>query len=403
MKSSYHKLIFIIYILLLELSNNIHAQQINRGENLIDVLVVGNAVDGTVDFIDVESLTVRGTINVTPDLWWRILTMPINGLGWGFNLLREGGQRVLDDVVVTKDGRTLIASRGWMGDVVAFDLSDPHTPMIWRYDLPGLRADHMDISPDGSQIVVSDTLRDRAHILNPFTGEKIGHFNTGSYAHGNDFSHDGKYIYNGSIGSILLSYFFNIFKGDRLLTIANAHTFEIEKVISFDWGLRPSAFTYDNSKMYAQFSYQRGFAEVDLVSREILSTYHLPASEYGLQNYRRFDDYPNNSAHHGLALSGDETKLCLAGTIDHYIAIVNLETRQTENIINGTELPYWASLGHRGKRCYISNSEGNSISVINFETAEEIARIQVGQFPQRSRAVQVQSGVLSTQFNWRTD
>lgn len=31
------------------------------------------------------------------------------------------------------------------------------------------------------------------------------------------------------------------------------------------------------------------------------------------------DDYPQNSAHHGMAMNPDESKLCVAGTIDDYV------------------------------------------------------------------------------------
>lgn len=152
--------------------------------------------------------------------------------------------------------------------------------------------------------------------------------------------------------------------------------------------------------MYAQFSYQRGFSTIDLETGDITATYELSASDHGLQNFPEYKDYPNNSAHHGMALSNDGKKLCLAGTIDNYIAVVDIESASTDNIIYGLETPYWASTSPNGQYSYVSNSYGNSLSVIDFATGTEVARINVGSFPQRSRDVKVQKGVLSGLFGW---
>jgi adhesin HecA-like repeat protein len=40
-------------------------------------------------------------------------------------------------------------------------------------------------------------------------------------------------------------------------------------------------------------------------------------------NYPSRDVYPHDSAHHGLALSGDGTKLCDVGTIDNTVSMVS--------------------------------------------------------------------------------
>ena len=375
-------------------------KDIEGSNELVDVMIVGNAVDGTVNFVDVERHLVIGTVDVAKDQWWRLLVDPINTLALGFNVLREGSQRILDDSVLTLDGSTLIVSRGWMGDVVAFDLTRTDTPMLWRFEMDGPRSDHMDISNDGTRIIISDTLENKVVVLNPFTGHKITEFTAGDYAHGNDYSHSGKYIYNGSIGSVLLPYILNDKKGKRQLTIADADTHEIIRTHEFEFGVRPSVFTPDDAVMYTQFSYQRGFSKVDLVTGEILDTYPLPASDHGKENFTNFKDYPNNSAHHGLALSSDGKKLCVAGTIDDYIAIVDAETKVVDNIIHGPQTPYWAATGPNGNYCYVSNSYGDSVSVIDFASATEVARIDVGAFPQRSRAVKVKAGILEGLFGW---
>jgi YVTN family beta-propeller protein len=48
-------------------------------------------------------------------------------------------------------------------------------------------------------------------------------------------------------------------------------------------------------------------------------------------------------------------------------------------------LPYWGTSSADGKRCFVSLSKANAVSVIDYDTATEVARVPVGVFPQRER------------------
>jgi hypothetical protein len=63
--------------------------------------------------------------------------------------------------------------------------------------------------------------------------------------------------------------------------------------------------------MYAQLSYINGFIKYDLNASTTLAIVHEPFSAAAANENP--DNYPLNSAHHGLALSGDGTKLCDGG------------------------------------------------------------------------------------------
>ena len=93
----------------------------------------------------------------------------------------------------------------------------------------------------------------------------------------------------------------------------------------------------------------------------------------------------NDSAHHGLAMSADDTKLCVAGTMSDYAAIVDRETFEYTILEDLGEKPYWAVSDRSGENCLISWSATDQVSVINYETGEEIKRIDVGNHPQRVR------------------
>src|SRR6266567_2028258 len=73
-----------------------------------------------------------------------------------------GGVRYIDDFAVSPDGTTLYVSRGNLDDVAAFNL-ETHQE-LWVSPVDGIHADHMALSPDGSQVVVSATTAQDADV-----------------------------------------------------------------------------------------------------------------------------------------------------------------------------------------------------------------------------------------------
>jgi len=185
-------------------------------------------------------------------------------------------------------------------------------------------------------------------------------------------------------------------KGARQITVVDPRTFKVTKTYTFDHGVRPAAFTRDNRLVYLQLSYLNGFAEFNLGTGKITRTVQMPFSAAG--RALKPDDYPNNSAHHGMALSGDESRLCDVGTIDDYTAIIArplLIPTGTVTYDTGS-IPYWSTTSVDGQHCFVSLSGRNAISVIDYRTAREVARIPVGTFPQRERLGKVPQDVLDS-------
>jgi DNA-binding beta-propeller fold protein YncE len=128
---------------------------------------------------------------------------------------------------------------------------------------------------------------------------------------------------------------------------------------------------------------------MDLNDGRILKTVEEPFSEHAKAVYPKPDDYPHNSAHHGLALSGDGTRLCDAGTIDDTVSIVSTEDLTIRSTIAVGSIPYWATTSEDGKYCFVSLSGEDAVSVIDFESGEQVGHVKVGRFPQRSRLVRL--------------
>lgn len=362
-----------------------------------DVMFVGNNWDGTVDLLDARTLARYQRIDVVPDLAQRVAEMrPARRAA--MLLIREtageGHDQLVDDIMVAPDGRTLYVSRPSLGDVAAFDLGTGE--QRWHRRADGYRSDHMALSPDGNTLLVSATTAGVVNALDPATGTITGRFRTGDFPHENRYSADGRTIYNATIGNVVApdAPLLDIAKGRRWLTIADAETLEIRKVIDFGVGIRPFVVLPDQRTMYAQLSFFNGFIEYDLAGERTTRTVHLPLSEEAQRMKRR--DYPLDSAHHGLAPNDDHTKLCDAGTISDYAAIVSLPSLTVDAIVPTGSKPYWAAASPDGRYCFLSNSDSDDISVVTFDNPREVARIPVGDHPQRVRAFPVPTGVLES-------
>jgi len=362
---------------------------------LRDVVLVGNSVSGSVSFLDGHTFANLGSFNVIPDLAQRLAAMnPVERAAYAIVRQQEGGDRFADDVYLSPDGRTLYVSRGNLDDVVAFDLAG--RTMRWRHQVAGFKADHAALSPDGTRLIVSATTVARAEVLDTATGALVASVATGTYPHANDYSADGSRIYNSSIGITALPRVLDFAKGDKLVTVIDAHTFAVLRTYRFAEGIRPAVFTPDGTTMYAQLSYLNGFVEYNLVTGRITRTVPMPFSPAG--QALSPDSYPNNSAHHGMALSGDTTRLCDVGTIDDYTAVIarpGLSTVGTVTYPTGS-LPYWATTSADGRYCLVSLSNANAVSIVDYATATEVARVPVGSFPQRERLARLAPDVLPT-------
>jgi YVTN family beta-propeller protein len=374
-----------------------------------EVLLVANSVSGNVHFIDVKTLENLGSVNVIPDLTevmsainadlLRAVAYPAVKNGQTIHHFEPGnGDRYVDDVFVSPDGTVLYVSRSNLGDVAAFDLSKAGQPRLWRNFVDGLKADHATISPDGSKLIVSATTARVGDVIDAKTGKVMGTFPTGAFPHQNDYSADGKSIYNSSIGDVgynSVSYMNNAQAGDRWLVKVDASTLKVVKTWKFEYGIRPNVVTADETIMYAQLSYLNGVIKYDLTNSRELSRNEQPLNAFAMKTYATYDEFPHDSAHHGLSLSGDGKKLCDCGTVDNTVAIITTADMKLEKLLDVGSVPYWATTSPDGALCFVSLSGDNSVAVIDYASATQRKVIPVGKFPQRSRLGKVPASVIA--------
>ncbi|MFC9463497.1 YncE family protein [Streptomyces coelicoflavus] len=373
---------------------------------LREVMFVGNNWDGTADVIRSTGDFARiGRIDVVPDRAERMAEINADPIKWIYfqairNGVGEGHDQLVDDMYSTPDGASVVVSRPSFADVVSVDLATGD--INWRFPVSGYRSDHMAVSPDGTRVAVSASTSNTVHVLDIETGEQVGSFATGDKPHENIFTGDGKYIWNMSIGEVntaLDAPWLDWTKGDRRITVVDATTYERVRVVDMRERLdaiaiglgdhsdavRPAVFSPDESKLYFQVSFFNGFFEYDVATDRITRTKTLPKNPATSEDRTT---WVNDSRHHGLSMSPDGARICVAGTMDDYATVVDRGTLREGPLVPVAK-PYWATVSGDGRHCVVSESGADRVTAIDFATGEKSVSVPVGDHPQRVRVGRV--------------
>jgi len=385
----------------------------------VDVMFIGNNWDGTADIVDAKTFKKIRRLDLIPDKAARMAEIQADPVRLGYylgikQLVGEGHDQYTDDMFSTHDGRLLAVSRPSFADVIGLDIKS--RKIVWRFKMEGQRTDHMGVSPDGKRLLVSDSTANKVHELNIRTGQKLREFPSGDTPHENNYTKKGDRIFHASIGRVFvpadespLGENGKIVKGEQVFQIVDNKSFNILK--RWDMGqkldeagypgmssaVRPMAVAPGERFVYLQVSYFHGFVEFDARGAgKVTRLAHLPMSDAAKKLSR--SEYVLNSAHHGLAMNPEGTKLCAAGTMSNYAAIVNRKTFSYKILPVGDK-PYWSTNGHDGKTCWVSVAGNDTVVVIDYAKEKIIKRIPVGDHPQRVREGKVAQDIVTP---WRS-
>jgi len=345
----------------------------------VEIALVANAEAGTVALVDVAARSILGTIDVNP----------AKAKSEG-----PGAPNYAQDTDVSPDGRTLYVSRGYLGDVAAFDIASDR--MLWRRSLDTGRADHMTLTPDGRSLFVSALMDNRVYRISTASGEITGHLVTGVYPHDNKVSKDGRRLYNTSLGPIaslprpaaappLTETAGHPFQ----LTIADVDSLEIRDRIRLDNAFRPWQFTPDERGLYAQLSNEHAVVAYDLDGRKVIRRLDLPVKP-GVTAA----DWDFDAPHHGLALTPDGKTLCLAARASDYAALVRAPELTLIATIPVGDAPGWAETAENGRVCLVANNRSDDLSILSIPDRSEIVRLPIGNGPKHITVARLAASVI---------
>jgi DNA-binding beta-propeller fold protein YncE len=375
-----------------------------------DVLVVSNNWAGTADLVDPHRFKRLKRLDVIPDASERVAEIEADPTAQFYydsirELVGEGHDQYVDDGFVSRDGRVVYFSRPSFADVVAIDIKSGR--IRWRTHVDGYRADHMALSPDGRRLLVSASTARTIDVLDTAAGRIVGRIASGDAPHESNFSRDGSKIFHASIGTVYSDSddpSEDATKGERVFEIIDARTLRVTRTIdmgrklaeaghpNMSSAVRPMALSRGERFVYFQLSFFHGFVEYDLRQDRVTRVAALPLSDEAMGLSRR--QYLLDSAHHGLAINPSGTKLCVAGTMSDYAAIVVRKTLRLQRTVPVGETPYWSASSEDGRYCFVSVAGDDRVAVISFKTAREVARITVGDHPQRMRTGAVRRRAL---------
>ena len=305
-----------------------------------EYLYVGNTLGGDLSIIAIPEHKVVGTIPATV-----VGNSP-------------------DDVISSRDGKVLYISRLDTKDVIAVSTSTEKE--LWHVDVGGT-PNHLALSRDERVLYVP--LYDKGELVavDIKTHAIVKRIVVGTSAHGTILGPTGKYVYVG------------LMEGNQLAQVDVA-TNTVKRVIHAPEGVRPFQISPDEKLIYAQLSKLHGFVVIDIARDSVIKTVALPTIGAPAKPSLALSHWVAN---HGLALTNDNRLLVANASLSGFTAIYSVPDLKLLGTVPVGKEPNWVAFSRDGKYAYVSNRRDNTLSVISLAERKEVARLKVGEFPQR--------------------
>ena len=276
-----------------------------------------------------------------------------------------------DDVIASSDGRAIFVNRMGAEDVLV--ISTDTEEVLWSVPIDG-QPNHLTLSADDRWLYVPVLNSTYVEVVDTELRRVVDRIEVGYGPHGTMLSANGERVYVANILS------------DQIV-VFEVGSNRVVKSIFFPEGVRPFQISPDETRLWAQLSKLHGFVEVDLLTDRVTKTIHLPTLGKAFTP-SQLNDWPA-SVGHGMQLTPDGQYLFVAATLYDYVAIYTVPGLDLVATVPTWKEPGWLAVDHDGRFMYASNRADNTLSVISIADRREIARLDVGEYPQRMKTVMV--------------
>ncbi len=150
--------------------------------------------------------------------------------------------------------------------------------------------------------------------------------------------------------------------GSDVIRVIDRQSGAMVKEINVSGGSHHLAISNDDSKVAVIVPSKNGVAIIDT------------------KTLAQIDFFETGKVSNYAVFSADNNKLFVSNSGGDTISIINLNTKQKKEVAIKS-LPDHIVLGKAGKFLYTANGASNSVSVVDIEQAQEIAKIKVGKVP----------------------
>jgi YVTN family beta-propeller protein len=195
-------------------------------------------------------------------------------------------------------------------------------------------------------------------------GKRLGGVKIGEHPHEIVLAPDGRTAYVSNNGILWMQY---AGEGGNTISIVDVKSRTLLGTIDLGTYRRPHGLALDakRNRLFSTVENPDGLVMIDLATRKVV---------------RKFDVQGEDP--HMVLLSPDGDVAFVSNTTTGTVAAINLTTGNTK-LIPADKRPQGGVLSKDGKLIYMTNSEGNSISIIDVARQENIGRIETGKGPNR--------------------
>lgn len=163
--------------------------------------------------------------------------------------------------------------------------------------------------------------------------------------------------------------------GGNAVNVIDLEKMEYSDVIPVGGRPRPFVIAPDGNTMYVAQANLHGFVIVNMRGKKVEQRVEMP-SEHASLRPLKFET--QDTLTHGIGLTPDGSELWVSSLLDDCMYIYNINQKKIVGKVPTGVGPNWIAWSPDGKYICVSNTDTDDVSIIDWKTRREVARVKVG-------------------------